>query len=82
MKGNPSVTGIRAFGMNIALAKASKLSELQAQEIYRVMQLIATKGSFEGLPGAAVQSAMDFNHFPEAWKVVAKKALVLRAQYR
>jgi hypothetical protein len=30
-------------------------------------------GLFEGIPGAAVQWAMDFNQFPVAWKIIAKK---------
>jgi hypothetical protein len=39
------------------------------------MKRSGTKESLEGLPGAIVQLAMDFSHFPDAWKVIAKKAL-------
>lgn len=40
------------------------------------MHLIATNGSVHGLSGAAVELARDLNHFLQAWKAVAEKALV------
>ena len=59
---------IRASAAHTALAKAGKLSGRQAYEVWRVMQLITTNQSSEGLPGPAVQAAMDFIPFPKAWK--------------
>ena len=73
---------IRASAAHMALAKAGKLSGRQAHEVWRVMQLITTNQSREGLPGPAVQAAMDFIHFPKAWKVVATKALIYRRHSR
>ena len=75
MNQNPPVTGIRALARKRALEKVLELSGPQAHEIWRAMQLIATNGSLEGLPGTVVELAMDLNHFLEAWKVVAEKAL-------
>ena len=69
---------IRALAAHTALAKAGKLSGRQAHEVWRVMQLITTNQSREGLPGPAVQAAMDFIPFPKAWKVVATKALIYK----
>ena len=76
MDQNPPVTGFRALTRNVALEKVLELSGPQAHEIWRTMQLIATNGSLKGLPGTVVELAMDLNHFLEAWKVVAEKALV------
>ena len=69
---------IRASAAHTALAKAGKLSGRQAHEVWRVMQLITASQSREGLPGPVVQAAMDFIHFPKAWKVVATKALIYK----
>jgi hypothetical protein len=60
---------------NVALKKAVDLSDQRAYEIWRALKRSGTKGSLEGLPDAIVQLAMDFSHFPTAWKVIAKKAL-------
>ena len=76
MDQNPPVTGLRALARKVALERAVQLSGPQAHEIWRAMRLIATNESLEGRPGAVVQLAMDLNHFPDAWKVVAEKALV------
>jgi len=67
---------LRAAAANLALAKASKLSGRQAHEVWRVMQLITSNQSREGLPGAVVQAAMEFIHYPKAWKVVVTKAAI------
>ena len=69
---------IRVSAAQTALAKAGKLSGRQAHEVWRVMQLITASQSREGLPGPVVQAAMDFIHFPKAWKVVATKALIYK----
>ena len=76
MDQNPPVTDLRPLTREIALAKVFELSASQAHEIWYAMQLIAINGSLEGLPGPIVQLAMDLNHFLNAWKVVAEKALV------
>ena len=76
MDQNPPVTGLRALARKVALEKAIKLSAPQAHEIWCVMHLVSTGESLKGLPGAAVQLAMDFNQFPDAWKVIEEKALV------
>ena len=76
MEGNPPVIGLRALARKVALEKAIKLSGPQAHEIWRAMQLLAKNGTVEGLPGPVIQLAADFNQFPVAWKVIAKKALV------
>ena len=76
MDQNPPVTDLRPLTREIALAKVLELSASQAHEIWCAMQLIAINGSLEGLPGPIVQLAMDLNHFLNAWKVVAEKALV------
>ena len=67
---------LRAAAANLALAKASKLSGRQAHEVWRVMQLITSDQSRDGLPDAVVQAAMDFIHNPKAWKVVVTKAAI------
>jgi hypothetical protein len=66
----------------IALEEAIELSGSQAYEIWRTMQLIATNGSLQGLPDPVVQLAMDLNHFLNAWKVVAEKALAYERNTR
>ena len=68
---NPPVTT-----RTVALERVFDLSEPQAHEIWRAMHLIATNGSVHGLSGAAVELARDLNHFLQAWKAVAEKALV------
>ena len=72
---DPTIASLRAFRMEITLGKAINLSNLQAHETWRAMQLIAREGSVEGLPGNLIQTAMEFNRCPPAWKVVADKAL-------
>ena len=72
---DPTVTSLRAFRTEVALGKAIGLSMQQARETWRAMQLIATQGSVEGLPGNLIQTATDFNRCPPAWKVVADKVL-------
>jgi hypothetical protein len=73
---DPAITGLRALQMEVALGKAIGLSCPQAREMWRAMQLIATKTSVEGMPGNLIQLAMEFNRCPIAWKVVADKAFV------
>src|SRR4029078_2500297 len=75
---DPTVTGLRALRMEVALGKAISLSSQQAREIWRAMQLIATKGSVEGLAENLIQTATEFNRYPPAWKIVAVKALNAR----
>ena len=72
---DPTIASLRAFRMEITLGKAINLSNLQAHETWRAMQLIAREGSVEGLPGNLIQTAMEFNQCPPAWKVIADKAL-------
>ena len=76
MDQNSPVTGLRALARKVALERAIKLSGPQAHEIWRAMRLLAINRSVEGLPGAVAQLAMDFNQFPVAWKVIAKKAFI------
>ena len=76
MDQNPSVLGVGALARKAALEKVLELSGPQAHEIWRAMQLIATNGSLNGLPGTVVELARDLNHFLEAWKVVAERALI------
>ena len=76
MDQNPPITGFRALVRKVALDKAIELSAQQAREIWRVMQIVSTGESFKGLPGAAVQYAMNFHQIPDAWKVIEEKALV------
>ena len=66
----------RAMPANLALAKASKLSGRQAHEVWYVMQRITSNQSREGLSGPLIQSAMDFIHYPKAWKVIVTKAAI------
>ena len=54
------VTSLRAFRMEVALGKAINMSKKQPRETWRAMQLIATEGSVEGLPGNLSQTAIDF----------------------
>jgi len=75
MDQNPPVRNLRELARKVALKKAIDLSDQRAYEIWRAIKLSGTKESSEGLPGAIVQLAMDFSHFPDAWKVIAKKAL-------
>ena len=75
MDQNPPVRNPRGLARKVALKKAVVLSDQRAYEIWRAMKRSGTKESLEGLPGAIVQLAMDFSHFPDAWKVIAKKAL-------
>ena len=76
MKEDPTITGLRALQMEVALGKAIGLSRQQAREMWRAMQLIATKASVAGMPGNLIQLASEFNRCPTAWKVVADKAFV------
>jgi hypothetical protein len=76
MDQNPPITGLRALVRKVALEKAIELSAQQAHEIWRVMQIVSTGESFKGLPGAAVQYAMNFHQIPDAWKVIEEKALI------
>ena len=76
MDQNPPVTGIRALAIKVMLEKVSELSGPQAQEMWRVMQIIETNGSLNELPGSMIQSAMDFNNFSAIRKVVEEKALL------
>jgi len=72
---NPPVRNLRALARKVALKKAMDLSDQRAYEIWCAIKLSGTKESLEGLPGDIVQLAMDFSHFPAAWKVIANKAL-------
>ena len=75
MDQNPPVRNLRGLARKVALKKATDLSDHRAYEIWRAIKLSGTKESLEGLPGNIVQLAMDFSHFPAAWKVIANKAL-------
>ena len=72
---NPPVRNPRGLARKVALKKAIDLSDQRAHEIWRAIKLSGTKESLEGLPGNIIQLAMDFRHFPDAWKVIATKAL-------
>ena len=76
MNQKPPVTDFRPLTREIALAKVVELSASQAHEIWCAMQLIAINGSLERLPAPVVQLAMDLNHFLNAWKFVAEKAII------
>jgi len=76
MDQNPSITDLGPLTREIALAKVAELSASQAHEIWHAMQLITINGSLEGVPSAVVQLAKELNHFLNAWKVIAEKALV------
>ena len=76
MDQNHPIADLRPLAKEIALAKVAGLSAAQAHEIWHAMQLIAINESLQGLPGPVVQLAMELNHFLNAWKVVAEKALV------
>ena len=78
MMEDPTVTSLRAFRMEVILGKAIGMSNRQARETWRAMKLIATKGSLEGLTGSLIQTAIEFNQCPPAWKVVADKALTAK----
>ena len=75
MDQNRPVRNLRGLARNVALKKAVDLSDQRAYEIWRALKLTGTKESLDGLSGDIVQLAMDFSHFPTAWKVIAKKAL-------
>ncbi len=75
MDQNPPVRNLRGLARKVALKKAADLSDQRAYEIWRAIKRSGTKESLEGLPGNIVQLAMDFSYFPDAWKVIAKKAL-------
>ena len=76
MDQNHPVADLRPLAKEIALVNVAGLSAAQAHEIWHAMQLIAINESLQGLPGSVVQLAMELNHFLNAWKVVAEKALV------
>ena len=73
MNQNPAITDPGAWAKKFT---ASELSDSQAYEIWRAMQLIAANGSLKGLPDSVVRLAMEMNHFLNAWKVVTEKALI------
>ena len=75
MDQNPPVRNLRGLARKVALKKAADLSDQRAYEIWRAIKLSGTNESLEGLPDNIVQLALDFSHFPDAWKVIAKKAL-------
>ena len=75
MDQNHPIADLRPLAKEIALANVAGLSAAQAHEIWHAMQLIAINESLQGLPGPVVQLAMELNHFLNAWKVVAEKAL-------
>jgi hypothetical protein len=70
----PPATGIWALAGEVALEKATKLSDSEAHEIWRAMRLLTTNKSVEGIPRAVIQLATDLNLFPAAREVVEKKA--------
>lgn len=41
---------------------------------WRTLQIIAANESLEGTPTPVIQFAKDLNHFPEAGRIVVKKA--------
>jgi hypothetical protein len=59
-----------------ALDIAMKVTPAEANEIWRVSQLVAAGKSLEGVPGAVIQIATDINCYPDAWKVIEEKALL------
>jgi len=67
---------VEVLARKLSLERANKLSGTQALEIWRVMQLIAIKGSLDEVPGPVLEAAMTFNKYPEARKLVSEKALV------
>ena len=73
MDQNPPITDLTAGARNFT---ALELSDSQAYEIWRAMQIIAANGSLKGLPDQVIHLAMELNHFLNAWKVVTEKALV------
>ena len=59
-----------------ALDIAMKLTPAEANETWRVSQLVASRKSLEAVPGAVIQVATDINCYPDARKVIEEKALI------
>jgi len=75
MDNNSHVSGLRALVANVMLERARELSDLQAREVWRLIQLIDTGASLKSVRPATLQLAMDFNRFPLARHVLEQKAL-------
>ena len=74
MDNNSHGTGRRALVANVMLERARELSDLQACEVWRLIQLIDTGASPKSVRPATLQLAMDFNRFPHARRVIEEKA--------
>ena len=77
---NPSGWSLRALVRKAALERAANLSGAEAYEIWRVIQLLETRGPYEGLVGPVVELAMDFRQFPEASTLIAEKARAFESE--
>jgi len=75
MDNNSHVSGLRALVANVMLERARELSDLQAREVWRLIQLIDTGASLKSVRPATLQLAMDFNRFPHARRVIEETAL-------
>jgi hypothetical protein len=75
MSDHSTITSISALAQNLMVERANQLSGPQAFEMWRVIKLIATDLPPEGTPGAVIQSAINFNSFGAARKIVEEKAL-------
>lgn len=82
MSANPANDSLRELAKAVALEMATKLSAPEALEIWRAMQLLATNSPIKGQLGHVILLAMDFNQYPEVWKVVAKKAVAYERKSR
>ena len=82
MEDDISVTGLRAYARKIAIERAGQLSGAQCELIWRTQQILAANGSLEGIAAPTIRFARDLNYFPEAWKIVAKKALAYQSAHR
>ena len=67
---------LRSLLRKSALDMAMKMTPAEANEIWRVSQLVEAGKSLEGVPGAVIQIATDINCYPDAWKVIKEKALI------
>jgi hypothetical protein len=77
MDNNSQVTGLRALVANVMLERARELSDLQACEVWRLIQLIDTGASPKSVRPATLQLAMDFNAFRMLGELSRKKLLAM-----
>ena len=75
MHSKSQVAGVLALVANVMLERARELSDLQACEVWRLIQLIDTGASPKSVRPATLQLAMDFKRFPHARRVIEEKAL-------